>query len=264
MIGKRFKSVLEVIQAFPDENACIAYLEEMRWNETVISPFDKTSRIYKCKGHRYYCKNTGKYFNVKTNTLFDNTKVSLQKWFVAIWLMTSHKKGVPTRQLVKDIGVSLKTAWFMSHRIRNCFGISDTEPQLCGEVEMDETFVGGKNKNRHRDKKVPKSKGRAHIDKTPVLGMVERGGKLVACVIPDTSQRSITPIVLQRVNQDAVVYTDEWQGYDKIDELYHREFIDHGRGQYAIGNVTTNRIEVETWHNWGLSNGISKALTAIR
>lgn len=241
MIRIDYRSVLEIIRDFPDEQSCIEYLEETRWEGNPVSPFDPTSKVYKCKGNRYYCKNTGKYFNVRTGTLFDGTKIPLQKWFIAIWLLASHKKGVPSRQLARDIGVTQKTAWFMLHRIRGCY--ADLDTTLSGEVEMDETFVGGKNKNRHRDKKVPVCRGRAHIDKTPVLGMVERGGRIVAQVIPDTSQRSITPVVCQRVDRSATVYTDEWQGYDTIAKLYSRFFVDHSRGQYASGNVTTNRIE---------------------
>lgn len=243
MVGKEYQSLLEVAQAFQDERSCIKYLEEVLWEGTPISPFDPDSTVYRCKGGRYKCKNTGKYFTVITGTIFENTKVSLQKWLMAIWLTTTHKKGLSSYQLARDIGVTQKTAWFMLHRIRYCLEIPDDEPLLSGEVEMDETFVGGKNKNRHRDKKVPVCRGRAHIDKTPVLGMVERGGRIVAQVIPDTSQRSITPVVCQRVDRSATVYTDEWQGYDTIAKLYSRFFVDHSRGQYASGNVTTNRIE---------------------
>jgi transposase-like protein len=241
MIGKEYHSILEVQEAFRERDSCLEYLEEARWEGNVISPFDRTSKVYRCKRHRFYCKNTGKYFNALTGTFLENTKVSLTKWMIAVWLLSSCKKGISSYQLARTLGVTQKTAWFMLHRLRVC--CADTETVLDGEVEMDETFVGGKNKNRHRDKKIPKSCGRAHIDKTPVLGMVQRGGKLVAQVIPDTSQRSITPIVLQRVNRSATVYTDEWQGYDKVDKLYHREFVDHGRKQYANGDVTTNRIE---------------------
>ena len=131
----------------------------------------------------------------------------------------------------------------MLQRIRNCFGTLDTEPLLTGEIEMDETFVGGKNRNRHWNKKVPKSQGRSFKDKTPVLGMVERGGKLRAFVIPSTSSKYITPIVMQNVDRNAIIYTDEWQGYDIVGQYYNREFIDHSSNQYANGNVTTNRIE---------------------
>lgn len=241
MKGQNYHSILELVRDFPDQASCIEYLERMRWDGEVISPFDETSKVYKCKGNRYLCKNTHKYFTVITNTIFESSKISLQKWFIAIWLLSSHKKGVSSRQLSRDIGVSQKTAWFMLHRIRACY--SDEETVLDGEVEMDETFVGGKNKNRHKNKKVPKSTGRAHIDKTPVWGAIQRGGKLVAQVVSDTSQRSLTPVVLKRVSLNSIIYTDEWQGYDKIGRIMRRKFVDHGRGQYANGNVTTNRIE---------------------
>jgi response regulator RpfG family c-di-GMP phosphodiesterase len=156
MINKDFKSIPELLKAFPDEQSCIEHLEALRWNGNVISPFDPSSKVYKCKGNKYRCKNTGKYFNVKTNTLFDNTKVEFQKWFLAIYIATSHKKGISSLQLSKDINVTQKTAWFMLQRIRNCFGISDND-QLDNKVEVDETFIGGKNKNRHKSKKVENS-----------------------------------------------------------------------------------------------------------
>ena len=115
------KSVIDLIKAFPTEDSCMKYLEKIRWNGVVVSPFDMSSKVYKCKGYNYRCKNTGKYFNVRTGTLFDNTKVELQKWFMAIWIVTSHKKGISSLQLSKDINVTQKTAWFMLQRIRICF-----------------------------------------------------------------------------------------------------------------------------------------------
>lgn len=121
MIVKDFNSLLELFEAFPDEQSCIDHLERLRWDGCVVSPFDPTSKVYKCKDNKYRCKNTGKYFNVKTNTLFDNTKVSLRKWFAAIWLVTSHKKGISSLQLSRDIDVTQKTACFLLQRIRNCF-----------------------------------------------------------------------------------------------------------------------------------------------
>ncbi|MBC7766619.1 hypothetical protein H7Y21_01330 [Arenimonas sp.] len=161
MINLEFKSILELIKAFPDEQTCITYLEELRWNGNVVSPFDPTSIVYKCAGNKYKCKNTGKYFNVRTATLFDNTKIELQKWFLAIYISTSHKKGISSIQLGKDLEVTQKTAWFMNHRIRNCFGLDNSEEIDStgnnGVVELDETFVGVK--NRHANKNVENSQG---------------------------------------------------------------------------------------------------------
>ncbi len=242
MINIDFNSILELIKAFPNEQNCIDHLEQLRWNENVISPFDSTSKVYKCKDNKYRCKNTGKYFNVKTGTLFDNTKIELQKWFLAIYLVTSHKKGISSIQLSKDIDVTQKTAWFMLHRIRNCFGISDNE-QLDNEVEIDETFVGGKNKNRHANKKVKDSTGRSFKDKTPVIGMIERGGTLIAKVIANTKSETLTLEIINRVKESAKVITDEWMGYNTIKKIYDHAFVNHGSGQYAYGNVYTNTIE---------------------
>lgn len=175
MIKTDFNTILDLLSAFPDEQSCIARLESLRWESgQIVSPFDSSSKVYKCANNRYRCKNTSKYFNVKTATLFDNTKVKLQKWFLAIWLVTSHKKGISSIQLSKDIGVTQKTAWFMLQRIRNCFGF-DNDNDLSNEVEVDETYVGGKNKNKHNHNKVKGSQGRSVKDKAPVFGMVERG-----------------------------------------------------------------------------------------
>lgn len=123
MINTEFKSISDLTKAFPTEQNCINYLEEIRWNGNVISPFDSASKVYKCKDNKYRCKNTGKYFNVRTNTLFDNTKIELRKWFWAIYIVTWHKKGISSLQLSRDIDVTQKTAWFMLQRIRKCFGI---------------------------------------------------------------------------------------------------------------------------------------------
>ena len=242
MLNKEFKSILELINAFPDEQSCINHLEELRWNGDVISPFDANSKVYKCKGNKYRCKNTGKYFNVRTSTLFDNTKIELKKWFLAIYIVTAHKKGISSLQLGRDIDVTQKTAWFMLQRIRNCFGIENNS-QLDNEVEIDETYVGGKNKNRHANKKVENSQGRSHIDKTPVIGMVERTGKLVAKKIENVSASKLTPEVIKHVKLAATLYTDEWLGYKGVSKIYDHSFIKHNQGEYVNGRVHTNTIE---------------------
>lgn len=241
MINIEFKSLFELQKAYPSEQICIDQLEALRWNGNVISPFDPTSKVYKCKDNKYKCKNTGKYFNVKTNTLFDNTKIELRKWFFAIFIVTSHKKGISSLQLSRDIDVTQKTAWFMLQRIRKCFGCENGN-DLNNEVEIDETYIGGKNKNRHSNKKVEHSFGRSNKAKTPILGMVERDGKLNAVKVEDTSCDSITPQVVKYI-KDATIYTDEWLGYKQVSKIYNHLFVKHRQNEYVNGRIYTNTIE---------------------
>lgn len=242
MLGIKATSLVALLRTFPNERACIRYLEKLYWNDRPVSPFDAISKVYHLKSGQYRCKNTGKNFNVKTGTMFENTKIGLVKWFMAIWLVANNKKGISSYQLARDIEVTQKTAWFMLQKIR---GMMEYENKglLHGEVEIDETYVGGKNKNRHRDKKVPHSQGRSHKDKTAVLGMVERGGRLIACVVEDTTHQSLIPLIKQHISRETVIYTDEHTAYKKTDKLYTRFYVDHGKHQYADGDVTTNRIE---------------------
>ena len=242
MESKEIKSIIELIQKFPTEDECYALLEKIRWNGNVVSPYDKTSKVYKCKGHNYRCRKTGKYFNVKTNTMFEASNIKLQKWFLAIWVITSHKKGISSLQLSRDINVTQKTAWFMLQRIRKCFGI-ENNCILDNDVEIDETYVGGKNKNRHAHKKVKNSQGRSMKDKVAVLGMVERNGKLIARIVEDVQADTLTKEILKSVKKSANIYTDEWLGYNEIHKYYNHSIVKHCEKEFVNGNAYTNNME---------------------
>ena len=243
MINKDFNSILELLQAFPDEQSCIDHLEALRWNGNIVSPFDPSSKVYDCKGNKYKCKSTGKYFNVKTNTIFDNTKLPLQKWFLGIWLVTSHKKGISSIQLSKDINITQKSAWFMLQRIRQCFGLDEND-QLNGTVEVDETYVGGNPKNRHL--KVRKDKSFETLDryrKKTVLGMVERNGRIIAKHVGNASRYCLEPPIKKYISKSAKIYSDEWSSYNELKDDYTHKTINHSEGKYVVGDIHTNTIE---------------------
>jgi len=245
MFNTNIKSMLDLVRTFPNEESCIKYLEQIRWAGTPVSPFDETSKVYKCGGIKYKCKNTGKYFNVKTNTMFDNTKMELQKWFLAIWLVTSHKKGISSLQLAKNIDITQKSAWFMLQRIRAAFGIENYN-ELEGIVEGDESFYGGKNKFRHNDKKAKKAHGRNFTDKVPIVGLIQRGGKMTAIAVKNTSRDTLLPIVRQYIKPGSTFVTDDWAGYNGLKTEYdHRVIKDISKGyQHDYDPEThTNNIE---------------------
>jgi len=243
MLGLKFNSLFDLLKTFDSEDICIEYLEELRWGTTgAISPFDPDSKVYKCAGHKYRCKNTGLYFNVRTNTMFDCTKIELQKWFMAIWIITSHKKGISSHQLAKDIDVTQKTAWFILQRIRNCFDIENNHT-LDNTVEADEAFIGGAEKNKHADKKTEGTQGRSCKTKTPVFGMVEREGKLVARKVESTASEHLTPEIIKAVKETATLYTDEWIGYNNINKLYNHLFVKHNEKEFVKDDIYTNTIE---------------------
>lgn len=241
-----FNSLFDLVQIFSSEEKCIEYLESIRWKDGVISPFDPTSKVYKCsKG--YWCKNTNKVFNVKTRTIFENTKISLQKWFMAIWLITSHKKGISSIQLSKDIHVTQKTSWFMLQRIRNCFEC-ENQHNLSNEVEIDETYIGGRERNKKQSNEKSGTQGRSIKTKVPVIGMIERKGKLVSHIIENAKSVTLTSAIVNKVDKTATIYTDEWKGYYTIDKLYNHLFVKHKENEFVNGNVSTNTIE----GFWGL------------
>jgi transposase-like protein len=258
-----FKNIIDfLLEIFPTEQTCINYFEEKRWKGTVISPFDSASRVYKCANNKYRCKNTGKYFSVRTGTVFENSKLPLQKWFLSFYLLSSNKKGISSRQLVKYISITQKSAWFVLHRLRFAFKHPNFRTMLKDFVEVDETFIGGKNKNRHWNKKVPNSQGRSWKDKVPVLGMLERGGNLITQVIPNTRQNTLEPIIRAYIEKGSNVYTDEWYRHSNLSENYNHQWINHCAKRYVSGRTTTNSIE-SIWSHlkrmvYGIYHWVSK------
>lgn len=240
---QNFKSLLDLLITLPTKQDCVNYLEAVIWNGQPVSPFDPVLKVYKCTNNRYRCKNTNKYFTIKTGTIFRNSKISIQKWLWALYLFSSHKKGISSCQLAKDISITQKSAWFMLHRLRSTFKVSDFKTMLQNIVEADETFIGGKNKNRHWNKKVPHSQGRSWKDKVPILGIIERGGSLITQVISNTQQETIEPLIRAKVKKGSDVYTDEWFAYQDLGKWFNHQIVNHRIKQYVNGKVSTNSLE---------------------
>lgn len=238
-----FKSIFDLLKAFPDEQSCIDHLERLRWNGNPTSPFAIESTVYKCKGNKYKCKTTGKYFNVRTGSIFDNTKIPLQKWFMALYVFSSHKKGISSHQLAKDISVTQKSAWFLLHRLRYAFDHPNFQNTLGNIVEVDETFIGGNAVNKHENKKKRNEHGGMLSDKTPVLGMKEREGHVVAKVIPNRHKETLLPIIHQTVEQDSTIMTDELPAYKKLKDYYGHFTVNHKAKEYVNHMAHTNGIE---------------------
>ena len=240
-------------KALSNEEKAISYFEKMRWDGNVISPFDPTSKVYKCGNGKYKCKSTGRYFDVKTGTPLANTKLPMTKWLLAMFLFQADKGGISSCQLARILEITQKTAWHMLMRVREFAAKANTNnSKLSGEVEIDETFVGGKNKNRHKDKKIEKCQGRSYKDKVPVFGILERGGKVIAKVVPNTQAKTIVPIIKEKVELGSVVYTDGWD-YSGLHGEYIQRSVDHEKHFYGT-TYATDEGEIITVSTNGIEN----------
>lgn len=238
-----FKSIFDLLKAFPTEQSCVDHLEKLRWNGDVVSPFDEASKVYKCAGNKYKCKTTGKYFNVRTNTIFDNTKIPLQKWFLALYVFSSHKKGISSHQLAKDISVTQKSAWFLLHRLRYAFDHPNFKQTVGNIVEIDECGVGGESYNKHSNKKLKNAEGATISSKTSVIGLRERGGNVIAKVIEDRTKETLLPIVYNTVEPNSILMTDELQAYQSLKKDFEHYSVNHSAKQYVNAMAHTNGIE---------------------
>lgn len=242
---RKFKTLVDLLTYFKDEQVCRDYLELIRWNGKITCPYKECRHDHVFKytdGKRYKCAKCQRQFSVKVGTIFEDSKISLQKWFAAIYLITSHKKGISSLQLHRDIGVTQKTAWFMLHRVRHTLLISPTE-KLTGIIEADETFIGGKESNKHKSKQTAGTQGRSSQTKTPVLGIIERGGQLRAIKVLNTRGYSLRPFIVNNVEFGSTVHTDEWWGYRGLSRIFKHQYINHGAGEYSKDGVHTNSIE---------------------
>ncbi len=239
------KTLQQAIKYFSDDLTCIQLIAARRWKDGIAvcpkcndrnNTFLQSRKVWQCKN-----KGCRKQFSVKVGTIFEDSPVGLDKWLIAVWLITSAKNGISSYEIHRAIGVTQKTAWFMMHRIRLAMQ-NGTFEKLSGEVECDETFVGGKAKNMHKSKREKLIKGRGSVGKTAVFGALERKGRVLAKVIERTDRKTLHAEVKEKVEQGSNVFTDEWLSYRGLDENHIHEVINHGI-EYVKGNVHTDGIE---------------------
>ncbi|HEY1796660.1 MAG TPA: IS1595 family transposase [Stellaceae bacterium] len=243
---QHFDTLDELTAAFPDEQTCVEHFRAIRWAHGAFCPYCGSTRIYHFADRRAHkCGDCRQRFSIKVGTIFEDTKLPLRKWFIAIWLITSHKKGIASTQLAKDLGITQKSAWFVLHRLREASKTGSFNRQLTGIVEADETFVGGKAKNRHKNKRGGSGRGGLGSGKVPVVGAVERGGEVFARATKSVDAATLKGFVRTVVAPEVtMLVTDEWVGYRGLDREYPHRVVRHTAGEYVSpGGVHTQSIE---------------------
>jgi len=233
-------SVIEFLtKRFPSEKAAEVFFVERRWGGKILCPYCKADKIYNVAGTQpYKCGSCLRKFTCKTGTIMEGSHIPVRTWLLAMFLMGTSRKGISSVELAKTLGTTQKTAWFMAQRIREA--CQETE-KLRGIVEVDETYVYGQERNKHFNKR---AKGKHLIVHTPVVGMKERGGRVIAKVVETPSRAQLIALIQKHVEPKSSVFTDAYRSYKAVPKNgYRHGFVNHHRFEYVRGKVHTNGIE---------------------
>ena len=242
---KQFESYLELSDFFSEKSNCVSYFTQTRWPDGITCPHCNHPKVYILKaGYKCANKHCYKKFNCFTNTIFENSKIPLRNWFTAIYLLTTSTYGISSYQLARKLNIRQPTAWFMLHRIREFLKEKSTD-KLSGVIQLDESAVGGKNKNRHKSKKVKNSQGRSHADKTWVFGMAKNDEAYTRLfVVPDTDIDTLVPIIEANMENTCIIVTDGHKSYWGLKETFEKHVKVKVEGNYKSDEgYNTNRIE---------------------
>ena len=256
---KKFNNIISLTSYYNSDEKCKQAITEARWgvgnSQDVVCPYCGKHYCKMSKNRRYHCTGCNKNFSCLVGTIFENTKLPLIKWFVGMYLISSHKKGVSSHQLARDIEVTQSTAWYMLQKIRLLYVQTDADA-FEGTVECDEVYIGGKEKWKHKSMRTPNTQGRSTKTKTPVFGMMERNTFINengeeepityvhAIVVENTNRATLQPLIQQFVTEGSRVITDELNAYNGLATLgYTNAFVNHSAEEYADGDIFTNSIE---------------------
>lgn len=241
---KEFKNLHDVATFFDTEAKCHEYLAQLRWNGKPVCVHCGSVKVYKLSyKFRYKCgeKECKKDFTAKVGTIFEQCHVPLRKCFFALYIISSHKKGISSLQLSRDIGVTQKTAWFLLHRFREM--LKDSNPELLGGiVEIDEYYHGGSIANKHASER-QKIRASGIDNKTPMLAILERNGRVVTRVLTAATKEMVLPLIREKVEFATKIYTDSSKLYHDLKDNYYHASVDHSSGIYAINDIHSNGVE---------------------